>query len=187
MNKLNVHRVTTVPAILQLASIYFLEKSGNKADLFITDNSGNRIDIMTDVLINDLIDAKIAALSTLQVVADIAERDGLTVVEGNEAYVLDASADSTVNSGAAKYVYDGTNWVKVSEAESMDIDFASLSIAWSQLTGGPASTPAQIDAAVGNSHNHANLAALNKIGEDGNGDPTYDGNPLISQWATEDF
>ncbi|MBO4300841.1 MAG: hypothetical protein J5861_04475 [Desulfovibrio sp.] len=60
----------------------------------------------------------------MTVVADITARDALTGMNvGDQVWVIDASADNTVSSGAAKYVYqDSTNgWVKTAEAESMDV------------------------------------------------------------------
>ena len=34
---------------------------------------------------------------------------------------MDATGDSTVASGGASYIYDGSNWIKISEFESMDV------------------------------------------------------------------
>lgn len=47
-----------------------------------------------------------------KVVADITARDALTSEEGLIAYVVDATGDSTVKSGGASYIYDGSNWIK---------------------------------------------------------------------------
>ena len=50
------------------------------------------------------------------VVDNITERDTLSAFEGLHAFVIDASADSTVGSGGgAEYVYNGTKWIKISE------------------------------------------------------------------------
>lgn len=60
----------------------------------------------------------------MTVVANITARDALTGMNvGDQCWVTDASADTTVSSGAAKYIYqDSTNgWVKTAEAESMDV------------------------------------------------------------------
>ena len=64
-----------------------------------------------------MIDA--SASSPNFVVADITERNALTPSNGSLALVLDASADATVDSGAATYVWrtSTTSWIKVSEAE----------------------------------------------------------------------
>lgn len=55
------------------------------------------------------------------VVNTISERDALTPFSGMHALVIDASADSTVESGGgAEYVYNGTKWIKISEFNSLD-------------------------------------------------------------------
>lgn len=55
-----------------------------------------------------------------QVVANIAARDNLEVFSGLHALVVDATADSTVETGGAEYIYDGTKWIKVSELNDLD-------------------------------------------------------------------
>jgi len=59
-------------------------------------------------------------------VADIAARDALTEKDGL-IYVLDASSDSTVASGAAQYVWDESTsaWKKIGESESLDLDLTN--------------------------------------------------------------
>jgi hypothetical protein len=55
------------------------------------------------------------------VVENITERDSLVAFSGLHALVVDASADSTVGAGGgAEYVYNGTNWIKISEFNSLD-------------------------------------------------------------------
>lgn len=70
------------------------------------------------------INSTLAGQTKMTVVADITARDALTGMNvGDQCWVLDASDDDTVASGAAKYIYqDTTNgWVKTAEAESMDM------------------------------------------------------------------
>ena len=67
-----------------------------------------------------------------KVVADITARDALTSEEGLIAYVVDATGDSTVKSGGASYIYDGSNWIKISEFESMD-----MIIDWTDIQNKP--------------------------------------------------
>ena len=68
-------------------------------------------------------------IGTNYVVSDITARDALGssdgLSEGDRAFVVDASSDSTVNSGSAEYVYDGTSWIKVTEVESLDLTGAT--------------------------------------------------------------
>ena len=54
------------------------------------------------------------------VVNNIAARDALDAFTGLHALVIDASADSTVETGGAEYVYNGTAWIKVSELNDLD-------------------------------------------------------------------
>lgn len=58
------------------------------------------------------------------VVANIAARNaitGLDLFSGLHAYVLDATGDVTVTSGAALYIYANSTWNKIAEYESLDI------------------------------------------------------------------
>lgn len=64
----------------------------------------------------------------IKVVNNIAERDALLVYSGLKVHVIDASADASVGSGWAEYIWNGTQWTKTSEAESLDIvlDWANI-------------------------------------------------------------
>ncbi len=111
----------------------------------------------------------IADKTPCSVVATIAERDALTPLKGDLCWVEDATGDSTVSSGAAKYLYNGTTWVKVSEAESMDVV-----LDWANLQNKPSSAVADIDDAVSKAHEHSNKALLDSI-EDGTDSVTING------------
>ena len=78
-------------------------------------------------------------------VADIAERDALSgnLPDGALVTVLDASADPTVDSGPATYVWDGSQFVKVAETEGLD-----QQVEWSDVNGRPSSAVPDIDDAV---------------------------------------
>ena len=73
-----------------------------------------------------------SSFKEIDVVADITERDGLTTFEGLRAHVLDASADPTVDSGWAEYLWTGSSWSKTAEAESIDVV-----LSWTNITGKP--------------------------------------------------
>ena len=63
------------------------------------------------------------------VVENITERDKLNAFAGLHAFVVDASADSTVGSGGgAEYVYNGKKWIKISEFNNLDtlVDWANI-------------------------------------------------------------
>ncbi len=71
------------------------------------------------------------------VVATITDRDNLTdLFSGLRAHVLDATADTSVASGAAGYIYDGSVWQKIYEEESLD-----LVIDWDLITNKPSQYP----------------------------------------------
>src|SRR5690606_14870726 len=52
--------------------------------------------------------------------------------------------------------------------------------------GGPSSTPAPIDTAVSQAHTHANKAVLDKLSEV-SGALRYGGNPITTEWATNNW
>lgn len=55
-------------------------------------------------------------------VADIAGRNALTgLTTGDRVFVVDASADATVTSGWAIYVWRGSGFTKVAEQEGLDV------------------------------------------------------------------
>ena len=116
------------------------------------------------------LDEKIAAE---EVVANIDERDALSPIETTMVLVADASGDETVTTGGATYVYNPATltWTKIGKIESMD-----LVLSWSNITGRPNSSVADIDDAVQKKHSHSNINELNKIGQDVEGNLTYGGN-----------
>jgi len=102
------------------------------------------------------IKAAIAGQTGCQVLNTIADRDGLTGMNpGDQVWVLDATGDSTVTAGAAKYLYvsEETGWVKTGEAESLDVV-----VQWEQVRG-----TEEVKAAMAKAHEHANKALLDSI------------------------
>jgi len=130
--------------------------------------------------VQSLIDAAVNGLGAMDIVDDIAARDALDLSENAIVLVLDASADATVSSGAATYAYRASPdlWVKISEAESMD-----LALTWASLSDKPSSAVAEIDDAVAKKHSHANKTQLDKINEV-EGRLTYAGLAVSTDWAT---
>ena len=99
--------------------------------------------------------------------ATIAARDALTVandgIKTNDfVYVVDASGDPTVNSGAALYIATVTGGVitydKMAEYESMDVV-----VSWNDVQN----KPANIQDAIDKRHEHANKSVLDGISADG--------------------
>lgn len=66
------------------------------------------------------------------VVDNIAARNALTKYSGLHALVVDASADNTVESGGAEYVWNGTAWIKISELNDLD-----MVVEWNNIQNRP--------------------------------------------------
>lgn len=102
------------------------------------------------------------------------------IYAGELVMVTDASEDPTVESGWAIYrrltnatdLTDLASWQKIAEKESLDVV-----VSWDNLKDKPTSTVSAIDAAVTNSHTHANKAVLDKLSEQ-DGILCYDGLPV---------
>jgi len=175
MATLKIYKETALPAVLEPHAVYLVAPAGSSyVEMYVTNADASQARrIIDEADIQAMIDAAVAGITGgLTIVATLADRDALTTQPGMYVLVRDASADPTVTSGAASYAWDNANttWVKLTEYESLD-----LTLDWASLTGKPASTPAAIDAAVGQSHTHANATELAAIGQDANGDLTYNG------------
>jgi hypothetical protein len=178
MATFQIFKETALPGTLVPNAIYLITATDpNFVEMYVVDNAGTATRrIPTEADINTLINNAVSGLSSIEVVADITARDALTLTENTQVLVIDASADPTVTSGAATYIWDNANtqFVKISEFESLDVV-----LDWNNLVNGPTSSAAAIDLAVANSHTHANKTELDKIDEDVNGCMTYDGDALV--------
>jgi hypothetical protein len=179
----NVHKVAALPGTLEAHAIYLVLGAGADTfiDAYITDASGNAKNWSNTTRVNELVNAAIGQLSTIQIVADITARDALGLTENAFVLVLDASGDPTVAGGNALYAWEfaTTTWHKLAEFESLDVV-----IDWTDVQNRPTSAVADIDDAVAKRHDpHTNRAQIDKIGEDANAAPTYDGDQL-TYWGT---
>lgn len=96
------------------------------------------------------------------------------------AIVVDATGDSTVNTGSALYMSkieedESITWIKLYETELMDRDLG-VALTWSYLIGKPASSPADIDNAVNKTHEHVNSGVLGSLAVNMGGNLLYNGN-----------
>jgi hypothetical protein len=92
-------------------------------------------------------------------VADITARNALAGMSvGDIAYVVDASADATVTSGWAVYMWQGAAWSKISEQESIDVVQGGTDLSYTpsaangivvSSTGTDATIPAATNTAAG--------------------------------------
>ena len=173
MASYKIFKETALPGTLQPHAIYLIAPAARPdfVEMYVTGAVATTVKRVIDAAhVQSMINASLSGLGGVEVVANIAARNALTPASNIQVLVLDATGDATVASGAATYVYrlSNTTWYKISEAESLDVV-----LAWASITGRPSSAPAAIDAAVANAHTHANKTQLDKVGEDGNGDLTY--------------
>jgi hypothetical protein len=172
-------KVTTTPTAPYTEGAVYLVAAGKEhfEMLAVTKDKQKVRRTINAADVDERINKAISELGALEIVANIAARDVLSLSANAMVLVLDASADSTVKAGGATYAYShsDTSWTKISEAESLD-----LALSWANLTGKPTSTAAEIDTAVGNAHGHANLSELKKIGQAPNGTMQYDGVDLVT-------
>jgi len=184
MAVVKIHKTTALPTTLEGHAVYLVAPTSkpNYVEMYVTSADGSTARrIINSDDIQAMIDAAVAGASAIEIVADIAARNALTPTNGKHVLVIDASADPTVDSGAASYVWRQatSQWIKLTEYESLD-----LQLTWANLSGKPTSSPSAIDAAVANSHTHANMTQLTKVGEDSNGDFTYGGQPPRARLET---
>jgi hypothetical protein len=178
-----IYKETALPGTLQPHSIYLIAPAArpNYVEMYVTGASASTVKRVIDQAdIQTMIDNALAGISGGATIVDnitarnaiASPKNGLTVL------VIDASADATVNAGAATYVYrqSDTSWIKISEYESLD-----LSLSWANLTGKPTSSVADIDNAVSLRHSHTNKTQLDKVGESA-GRFTYNGAAPTIDW-----
>lgn len=180
---IKMYRETTLPGTLQPYSIYYIAPASkpNYVEIYVTNSTGVARRVINEDDINTLVSNAITAANEIIIVADIAARNALNPTKVMYVFVENATADPTVTSGGATYIYklSTSSWIKISEAESLDVV-----LNWNNIVGKPSSSPAQIDAAVANSHTHTNKTQLDKVGEDAGGNFTYNGNIPYTKWET---
>lgn len=111
-----------------------------------------------------------AAAKEVMVVDDIAARDAIPEkFSGLSVYVKDATADDTVTTGGAYYIYDGTQWIKTAESESIDVvvDFANIQNKPTTLDGYGITDAVKVSekVTVANSGNAGKILVLNDAGK----------------------
>lgn len=189
MTKFKIFRTTGAPSTYGAAELYLVNsnQNSNYFEIYATNVVGDAIYRIPNISdIQNLIDASNVGGSTnsLEIVADITARNALNPTSNIQVFVIDATGDSTVASGGATYIYRlaTTSWIKISEAESLDV-----SLTWASLIGKPNSSVADIDEAVGLRHIHSNKAQLDKIGEDVSGNFIYNDNLPVIAWSSTNW
>lgn len=185
MTTFKVFKETALPATLQPHSVYFVTTAGSTSllEIYVTnaDASSPHRHVINKSEIQAMIDASIGAANELTIVADIAARNALTPTRAQYVFVENATGDTTVASGGATYLYKTatSSWIKISEAESLDV-----TVTWASITGKPTSSPAQIDAAVAATHTHVNKTQLDLVGQNAAGEMTYNGVQVKTTWSS---
>ena len=167
-------KVNTLPATFAGSTIYVVKDAdADFAQFYISNSAGSAVRRLPNKAdIQAMVNAAVGGTSHIHVVADIAARNALAPTVVTQALVIDATADPTVNAGAATYIFNpaDSQWSKIAEYESMDVI-----LQWSSLQGKPTSAVADIDDAVAKRHAHSNLPTLEKL-SDPAGDLLYNGN-----------
>lgn len=177
MAEIKIFKETSVPATLEANAIYLIGPANDNSllEVYVVNNAGTATrKTLGPAEVQALIDASLAGLNSLEIVADIAARDALTITGNGLVLVIDATSDTTVDVGAAMYAFDGSAFTKVTEFESLDI-----TLTWDSLVDGPNSTPTAVDLAVTQSHVHANKTELDNLSEDANQCLTYRGENFV--------
>ena len=184
--QIRIERVTALPGTVTPSTMYIVQASDAvHAELFFTGNDGTEVrHVINKAEVQSLIATAVSSLSNILVVQDIAARNALVFTQTTLVLVLNATGDTTVQTGSALYVYDHatTTFTKVAEYESLD-----LTLEWNAIQGRPTSSPAQIDAAVAAAHTHANKDVLDQLGETPQGTLSFNGQEVgnqlaVSQW-----
>ena len=166
MATIKFHKVLVLPGTLEADSIYFVQNS-TYSETYLTDSAGNAKSVgnssMIAAVANTEISTRLAQHNLVEIVADITARNALASQNRNlVVMVLDATGDATVTAGAALYAFRNSDnsWTKVAEYEGID-----AVVQWSNISGRPTSSAAQLDAAVTNSHTHSNKTVLDATQE----------------------
>lgn len=80
--------------------------------------------------------------------------------------------------------YDGSTG-KVLKSDGSKIVFADIN--YEDVLGKPEVSVADIEDAVSKKHEHVNNAVLDKLGEDSEGNLTFNGSPVAPQWGSFEF
>lgn len=105
MAEVKFYKVSTLPSVLD-TNAWYLVANGDYAETYITSNNGVAKLVGNSTMINQLLAANVYDGNNIKVVTTIADRNALSPTADTLVYVIDASADSSVGSGPATYVYD---------------------------------------------------------------------------------
>lgn len=134
MSVLNIAIVDALPGTPAGNTVYFITDGAGGLTITVTNPDGTTArSTKTTAQIQSLIDTAIGGSAGAIPIytATIATRDALTLTKNTFVFVADASADATVDAGAALYFYaygEGSPWKKVYEYEGMDFTIPNVTI-----------------------------------------------------------
>lgn len=172
-----VKKVTAVPSTpTSPNTVFYLAPTDHSdyVEIYVSDKNGTAVRrVLNEADVIALVQRHAGQTQTAKyiIVDDIDTRNGLSD-KSTAVYVKDATGDSTVKRGGAFYLYDSQDekWIKTSESESMDVV-----LNWENIKGKPNATAQEIEQAVQQRHSHANKTQLDLIGQNEQGQMTYNG------------
>ena len=173
---LDIKILNAMPAQADLVPSCMYIIKGTEADEanvhFSDSNGAMSVELMNTAKITTKISTALSTFSQSIFVTNIADRNALALTRSVVIMVADASADSTVGSGGAAYMFnaDTGTYTKIYEFEGMDV-----TPQWDNIVGKPTSTTAQLDDMATNGHSHANAAILDATTESADGNLVYNG------------
>ena len=160
----SIIRQTSLPGVGEAVpkALYFIRTvQGGPVSVYITDTEGALHPCFDDAKTAQMIETSMAGFGEILVTANIASRNALVLTHNAIVLVEDASADTSVGPGSAFYFYMKTQNIFVL------ILAAGKGFRWSEISGGPMSTPAQIDESVSQTHTHVNKTVLDDLADKG--------------------
>lgn len=142
-------KVTEAPVAPFDPNTIYMVTTGVRPDdfeIYVSNAGGTAAkNTLSRTAVDNLIAAAFGNYDSGVIVADFAALNAMNPTKYTQALVIDATGDATVSSGAATYVYSvaQTKWIKISEAESMDVIPK-----WDLIQDRPEASVTAIDAAA---------------------------------------
>lgn len=171
----NIVRVNAVPASPAPNTLYITKDTKGRAVLtFIGNTAASRASTLTTADVQTLISEALANAGAVYAVDTLAALQAIVPTTNSVGFVRNPIAPGD----PVSYVYDlaKAGW-KPSQAPAK----------WADIVGRPASSAAQIDAAVTASHTHTNMAVLDKLGQSVAGKLTYNGSDVSEVGFASDW
>lgn len=176
MSKFKIIRVNALPQAVEPSAMYIVKSADSTvANLYFTSTDGSiTVPGVTEQFVID----KVSQLNSsgwndFEIVETITERNAMLKPGNTLIMVVDASGDEFGSTGSVLYMYR-----KTTDTYLLMSSFnggGGVAVSWASISGRPNSSAANIDSAVQNSHTHINMATLNRIGINTDGQMLVDG------------